>query len=77
LVVRNGNKDDRRQVKLVITPKGAEVMDAARAATLERIDGELAGLDKEQRLQLGNAMELLRRVFDPSFMTAGKERGLS
>jgi len=77
LVVRKGSKDDRRQVKLAITSQGTEVMDAARAAALEHIDGELAGLDKEQRVLLGSAMELLRRIFDPAFTTANKERGIS
>jgi len=77
LVERSGSEADRRQVKLLITRQGAEVMDAARAATLEHIDAELRGLDKEQRAQLGNAMDLLRRIFDPAFITANKERGIS
>jgi len=73
LVARTGNKDDRRQMKLAITVRGSEVMDTARAATLERIDHELAGLDREQRVLVGHAMELLRSIFDPSFVNAQKE----
>jgi DNA-binding MarR family transcriptional regulator len=75
LVVRRGSKDDRRQVMLAITSKGAEVMDAARGATLARLDEELSELDKEQRVLLGDAMDLLRRVFDPSHLAGGHSSG--
>jgi DNA-binding MarR family transcriptional regulator len=77
LVERSGSEDDRRQMKLMITREGAQVMDAARAATLERIDEELASLDKEQRVLLGSAMDLLRGLFDPAFLAANKERAVS
>jgi len=71
LIARRGSKDDRRQVKLAITVKGASVMDAARGATLARLDQELSALDKEQRVLLGDAMDLLRRVFDPALAGTG------
>ena len=71
LVARRDSKDDRRQVKLAITAKGAAVMDAARGATLARLDEELSALDKEQRVLLGNAMDLLRRIFNPAQLSAG------
>lgn len=71
LVQRSGSKDDRRQVMLAITPKGASVMDAARGATLARLDQELIALDGEQRALLGAAMDLLRKIFDPAVANAG------
>ncbi len=72
LIERNGNKDDRRQVELAITPRGTDVLGGAREATLSRIDEELTHLDEAQRRSLGYAMGLLRRLFDPTLMA---ERG--
>ena len=65
LIKRGGGRGDRRVIELIITGKGATVMDSARAATLAQIDSKLEQLGAAQRLSLGKAMELLRKLFDP------------
>jgi DNA-binding MarR family transcriptional regulator len=74
LIERSGSKDDRRLLELLITPQGAEVMDSARAGTLTRLDEELAPLNDRQRALLEKAMVLLRDIFAPAGMVAGKVR---
>lgn len=74
-VQRRDRKDDRRQLELAITTRGAEVLDAARAATLARMRRELARLDDGQRKLVVRAMRLLRGVFEPAWPKAGTRQG--
>ena len=71
LIQRRDRKEDRRQLELAITARGAGVLDAARAATLASMREELSVLSEVQRKQVVRAMCLLRGVFDPARTGAG------
>jgi DNA-binding MarR family transcriptional regulator len=74
LVQRRDRKDDRRQLELAITARGAGVLSAARAATLASMREELSGLDNVQRELVVRAMRLLRGVFEPVRAAAGARK---
>ena len=71
LVKRSDCEDDRRQLELVITPQGDEVLDSAREATLTRMREEMAGLDDGQRDLIARAMRLLHGLFEPELLSGG------
>jgi DNA-binding MarR family transcriptional regulator len=63
LIARKGCRDDRRQIRLELTAKGNAVLDFALEATRAVVAEKLSGLDAEQRVVLGRAMEILSRIF--------------
>jgi DNA-binding MarR family transcriptional regulator len=75
LIERRGNKDDRRLIELLATPRGRRVMDSARSATLACLDLQLAKLQQPQQVRLGNAMVLLKKLFEPALPALRKVRG--
>jgi DNA-binding MarR family transcriptional regulator len=63
LVVRKSRPDDRRQVSLVLTPKGRAAMNINRQLTIEQLAGEVEHLGEAERATIVRAMSLLRDVF--------------
>lgn len=66
LVKRNECADDRRQVTLVLTPKGKNVQAMSHRATQERLAEEIAHLPEDKRRIVISAMEILLDVFGPT-----------
>ena len=67
-IARQGSGADRRRVGHVVTAKGREVLDAARAGTLARIETQVARLAPDEREAVSNAMDLLKSVFLPAML---------
>lgn len=65
LLSRRSRGTDRRRVDLVVTAKGRDALDGARAGTLTRLEAELAALSASERGVVVAAMGLLRNVFAP------------
>ena len=63
LVVREPCPTDRRRMSLVLTPKGRNVLNAARRATQASVAREVARLSDAQRATIIEAARLLRDVF--------------
>ena len=66
LVKRNECADDRRQVTLVLTPRGKEVQSKSHRATQQRLAEEIAHLPEDKRRAIVSAMEILLDVFGPT-----------
>jgi DNA-binding MarR family transcriptional regulator len=64
LVARKECKDDRRQVKLVLTPRGKTLQAASHQATQARLAEAIAHLPEADRRTIVEAMHLLTDVFD-------------
>jgi len=78
LVMRHGCRWDRRQITLELTPKGREMLQAARSATQESMAAKLAELPAAQRALIVKAMRILRELFWPELLpkpAANGERG--
>jgi DNA-binding MarR family transcriptional regulator len=65
LLARQNAVRDRRQVSLVLTPRGQAMLSAARAATQRKMQKELNVLNAKQSAAVVDAMEILKRVFAP------------
>src|SRR4051812_3608806 len=63
LVVRESSATDRRQLSLVLTPRGRSVLAAAQTETLEAVTAKVAGLTDAERETITRAMGLLLDVF--------------
>jgi DNA-binding MarR family transcriptional regulator len=63
LVARKSRPGDRRQVSLVLTPKGRAAMNMNRQLTIDELAGEIAHLSEAQRETIVEAMSVLRGVF--------------
>jgi DNA-binding MarR family transcriptional regulator len=66
LVARKECEDDRRQVMLVLTPRGREVQAKSHRATQERLAEEVVHLPEEKRRAIVLAMKILLDVFGPT-----------
>lgn len=64
LVQRAGDPDDRRLVRAVATREGARVLLRARRARVERLAARLGELDRDALDTLGQASEILERLFE-------------
>jgi DNA-binding MarR family transcriptional regulator len=63
LVKREGHREDRRKLKLQLTPAGAQAYDAAREGTREDVCKKLAAFSMDDQQHLAEAMDLLQLVF--------------
>lgn len=63
LVTRKGSSDDRRQLELVITRLGREMLDTAWGAVQKRVEEELRPLTDAQRKTIQDAMKTLQSIF--------------
>ena len=66
LVRRHPDPADKRGVLVTLTPEGRRRVDAALADLLGREEALLAGLDQDQRQQLGGLLRILLAPFDAS-----------
>src|SRR5215203_1163748 len=57
-VTRKECADDRRQIKLVLSPRGRSVLAAAQRATQAQIADEIAHLPADQRATIASAMNI-------------------
>ncbi len=58
-ITRGYSLEDRRQMILSLTPRGSEIIDSARKASLERIEAECAALSAEERAVVIQAFKIL------------------
>lgn len=63
LVTRNECAEDRRQLKLLLTPRGRSVLAKAREATAEHIAREIESLTPQQRQDIYDAMQVMHEIF--------------
>jgi DNA-binding MarR family transcriptional regulator len=63
LVARKTCCDDRRQVSLVLTARGAGAFRASRQATRRQLSRQMASLSGPQRLAVIEAMEILSGIY--------------
>lgn len=63
LMERRPSDDDRRVIRLTVTPSGEEALRGAREMAQAALAEALASLDEEKRAAIHQAMELLREVF--------------
>jgi DNA-binding MarR family transcriptional regulator len=64
LVTRREAAEDRRQIALLLTPRGESVLRAAQQATQESVAAEIEKLTGPERATIESAMKMLRAVFD-------------
>ncbi len=62
-LARKGCDSDRRQVSLVITRRGRQVLNGAWSHARDRIADEMAQLSDEERVTVIKAMKVLQQVF--------------
>jgi DNA-binding MarR family transcriptional regulator len=62
LVIRHECRDDRRQISLSLTPRGASAFTSSRKATHRELTGVLAVLTPAQRRTVVDAMNILAEV---------------
>lgn len=65
LVERRSSSDDRRHLRLSVTPGGAAAVDEARALAQAELSDAVQGLSPKQRQSLVSTMRVLRDVFGP------------
>jgi len=65
LIARRAATDDRRRIRLSVTPAGRERFDTARQATQARLAEMLGALSESQRAGVIEAMHSLRPIFAP------------
>ena len=65
LVNRTACPNDRRHIRLELTPKGRAALDLAWQATRVELSREIASLTPEQRGMISAAIEMVRPVFNP------------
>jgi DNA-binding MarR family transcriptional regulator len=63
LVTRKECPEDRRQVKLLLTPRGRAVLETSQRATQERLAEEIAHLPESQRKTISAGMKVLQEAF--------------
>jgi DNA-binding MarR family transcriptional regulator len=64
LVTRRECVADRRQITLLLTPRGKSVLRAAQQATQESVAAEIEKLTGQERATVESAMTILRDLFD-------------
>lgn len=62
LVERSAVEGDRRSVRLTVTDTGRALMERGRARRIERLAGELAGVEPERLAHLARALDLLEQL---------------
>jgi DNA-binding MarR family transcriptional regulator len=65
MVRRGANADDRRHVRLSVTPRGEAALRDARALAQKHLAEAVSALQPAQRAEVVDAMRLLRTVFAP------------
>ena len=65
LLRRESRADDRRQVRLSVTPGGRAALNGARDGAQAELAEVVAKLDRRQRAGVVEAMRLLRELFTP------------
>ena len=75
LVARKRNPDDGRSIVIQATPKGVEQLELGRARQIAPLAESISDLDRAERLQLEDAVDILGRVLRDSTWesTAGDE----
>jgi DNA-binding MarR family transcriptional regulator len=63
-VTRRESTEDRRQIALVLTPRGRSVLAAAQRATQQQLAVEIQHLTPAERATIASAMTILLNVFD-------------
>jgi DNA-binding MarR family transcriptional regulator len=62
--LRRGDcREDRRQLALLITPRGRAVLDEAWSSTRRQMEAEIGKLTAQQRATLAEAMGIFRSLF--------------
>ncbi len=64
LMSRHEDAQDRRRVRLALTPAGQAMLENARQAAAAHLARTLAGCTEEQRTAINNAMQVLRPAFN-------------
>ena len=72
LVAREFSPDDRRVVRLRITPAGRSAIQEFEKSTMDNIAGYLKALDADDRRDLVSAMESLVRIMDRHDRKSGR-----
>lgn len=65
LATRTSCPNDRRQIRLAITPTGQAAIDQSWKSTRSRLAEEVSALSPEHREVIVSAMDVLRDIFDP------------
>lgn len=65
LVSRTSCMNDRRHIRLGVTPSGKAALDVAWQGTHARLTEEVGAMTAEQRGTISAAMDVLRVTFDP------------
>jgi len=63
LVTRAPSTLDRRKIELEITPRGVDLLAAARQGTLEQLSSLLEPLSAEEKTHISRSLALLRQIF--------------
>ena len=63
-ITRTESPEDRRQINLILTPRGKTVLRDAQQATRESVAAEIEKLSGAERATIESAMKTLREVFD-------------
>jgi DNA-binding MarR family transcriptional regulator len=72
LVTRREGQRDRRQVELLLTPRGVAAMNKARESTQAQLARELSSLASRDAAVLLQALKLLHDIFAPGLRSAGE-----
>lgn len=72
LVSRTTDPGDARAVRIKITPKGVQTLNAVRRDRAAAIEPQLARLDAADRQVLTDAVEVLRRLLENAATTPGR-----
>lgn len=62
LLTRAGDPAERRCIRLVLTPRGAEVVERARGRARDRLASQLSGLAGKELAELARGLSLLDRA---------------
>jgi len=63
LLTRAPSTLDRRKIELEITPRGVQLLAAARQGTLEQLSSLLEPLSAEEKTHISRSLALLRQIF--------------
>lgn len=72
---RADSRLDRRQLSLLITPRGRSVLDSAWSSTRTQMESEIAHLTPQQRTTLADAMTIFRSLFGSVGLTERLSNG--
>jgi len=66
MMTRQGHPTDRRRLRLIVTPRGAKILEISRSGTLACLAEKLNGVTAQDRGIIVKAMGVLRSVFAES-----------